>query len=223
MHNKLFIVVLLVAAVFTPRETAGQPNGAPVIFAERMPFAVLPESRLWLEGSANVVDFSCRATEITTYGGLAGLDTLSRVPAPHGDVMLEVHIPVDKLDCGRGGINRDMKNTLNFRQHPYITYRLDRNQLMGLEVDDELFVFDISTWGGLTISGNEKQEEIQVEGKFLGPWQFRIRGSHRIAMSEFGLTPPSPMMGLIKVDDTLVVHFDVTLCLRSCDTVVQLQ
>lgn len=200
----------------------GQVSEGEFIFNDPMPFVLTTDSKVWLEGSANVINFECRATEITTFGSLAGLDTLSQVPAPHGDINLEVRIPVRELDCGRSGINRDMRNTLNVSQHPFITYKLDRNSLIGLTTEDELFVFDIDTWGNLQISGNDREEQIHVIGKFLGPWQFQIKGSHDIKMSEFGLVPPSPMMGLIKVDDTMTVHFDVTFCLRSCDTVVKL-
>lgn len=60
-------------------------NGAPVLFNEPMPFVLTQDSRLWLEGSASVVDFECRAVELSTRGGLEGLDTLSQVPAPHGE------------------------------------------------------------------------------------------------------------------------------------------
>lgn len=116
-----------------------------------------------------------------------------------------------------------MKSTLNARSHPYITYKLSRNELQRSSTENELFVFEISTWGNLEISGHQREEKIEVTGVFLGPWQFRVRGSHEINMSDFGLTPPSPMMGLIKVNDTLTVNFDVTFCLRSCDTIVQLR
>jgi hypothetical protein len=34
-------------------------------------------------------------------------------------------------------------------------------------------------------------------------------------MSEFGLEPPSPMMGLIKVNDEMIVNFDVILTLKD--------
>lgn len=194
----------------------------PLIFDQPMPFVITPDSKIWLEGKANVVNFTCKATEIETTGRLAGLDTTSTVPSPHGDVNLQVKIPVHKLNCGRQGINRDMKQTLNANEHPYITYKLDRNQLNSAQFKDGLMQFDIQTWGGLHISGTDKTEEIQVNGQFLGPWQFRITGSHQVSMSEYGLTPPSPMMGLIRVEDKLEVHFDVTFCLRSCDSVVQL-
>jgi polyisoprenoid-binding protein YceI len=151
------------------------------------------------------------------------MDTLAVVPVPHGDIHLEVHIPVAKMDCGRNGINRDMKNTLDASRFPFITYKLERNQLQGLNTADDYFVFDINTWGKLQISGNERTEEIPIKGTFLGPWRFRVQGAHRVNMRDFGLQPPSPMMGLIKVDDMLTVHFDVTFCLRSCDAVVVLE
>jgi len=219
--NKYLIVLLFWASI--PSGMLAQASEASFLFDEPMPFVITQNSRLWLEGSASVVDFQCHASSIITRGALEGLDTLSQVPAPHGELTLQVRVPVGDLDCGRSGINRDMRNTLNARSHPYIVYTLDSNELLGLTTEDELFVFDINTWGKLQISGHERTEKIRVTGKFLGPWQFQIRGSHLVKMSDYGLTPPSPMMGLIKVDDTMEVHFDVTFCLRSCEPMTRLR
>lgn len=215
MLNKFFIAFLLWVGI-PAGMLLSQSNPEAFLFSEPMPFVITQDSRLWLEGSANVVDFECHATSMVARGGLEGLDTLSAVPAPHGDLILEVRVPVGDLNCGRNGINRDMRNTLNASRFPYIVYTYSQNELLGLTTENDMFVFDINTWGSLQISGKDRSEEIRIKGEFLGPWRFRIRGSHEVRMSDFGLTPPSPMMGLIKVDDTLVVHFDVTLCLRSC-------
>ena len=39
----------------------------------------------------------------------------------------------------------------------------------------------------------------------------RVRGSEEIVMTEFGVKPPSLMMGTMKVRDRVVVQYDVLL------------
>lgn len=218
-----------------PASFSQQPGSA----ADANPFAkvqalkLAPGSRIWLDGSSNVVDFTCEVKEMYIYGELApmlapaasptGSTTghPSRSPSspnvgenpPHGAVSLRLRIPVDQLDCGQRGINKDMMTTLNASRFPYIEYSLGPNRLIQSHDLEDRFFMDIETTGNLTISGNTRSERIEVEGEFLGPWQFRIRGCHGVEMPDYGLTPPSPMFGLIKVNDRLVVNFDVTLML----------
>ena len=39
----------------------------------------------------------------------------------------------------------------------------------------------------------------------------RVKGSKEILMSDFGVRPPTLMMGTLKVRDRVVVNFDVVL------------
>jgi len=177
-----------------------------------------PGSRIWLNGSSNVVDFTCEVGEMQVFGEMAALvagapSSVAGGTPPHGAISLRLRIPVDKLDCGQRGINKDMMTTLNSTRYPYIEYTLGPNRLIQSHDLEDRFFMDIETTGNLTISGQTRNERIEVEGEFLGPWRFRVRGCHGVEMPDYGLTPPSPMFGLIKVDNRLVVNFDVTLML----------
>jgi len=178
-----------------------------------MPIEVDPSSKVWLEGSASIVNFECVAGTIQSDGTIHGLDTTA-ARGGHGHVVLEVRIPVQQLNCGKSGINRDMKNTLNADEHPYIVYQLNTNRLLSSHRDGDSAIMEIETMGDLTISGVERVEQIDITGQFIGDWKFRVKGVHTIEMSDYNLTPPSPMMGLIKVHDQLKVHFDVVLTLK---------
>jgi hypothetical protein len=187
----LFLFFLTAVAFVDATRAQIVQTGEPVVFGEIMPFVMTKNSSIWLEGSANVVNFECRVTELRTEGGLVGMDTLSAVPVPHGDIRLEVHIPVDRMDCGRSVINRDMRQTLISEVFPYIVYSLDQNQMQGMNMVDGHFEFDIKTWGKLKITNNEREEEIAIKGTFLGPWRFRVQGAHQVNMRDYGLEPPS--------------------------------
>jgi hypothetical protein len=190
---------------------ASLPHG--INLSSTMPIEVDPSSKLWLEGSANVINFECVAGKMESSGFIHGLDTTA-VQGGHGQVELVVSFPIQQLNCGKSAINRDMKNTLNADKHPYIVYKLDTNRLIRSNPNGEFPLMEIETMGGLTISGLERIEQINITGQFIGDWKFRVKGVHSIQMSDYNLTPPSPMMGLIKVHDELKVHFDVVLTLK---------
>lgn len=190
---------------------ASLPDG--MILSATMPIEVDPSSKVWLEGSANVINFECIAGKMESRGVIHGLDTTA-VRGGHGQVELEVSFPIQQLNCGKSAINRDMKNTLNAEKHPYIVYKLDTNRLIKSTQSGVFPLMEIETMGGLTISGIERIEQINITGQFIGDWKFRVKGVHSIQMSDYNLTPPSPMMGLIKVHDELKVHFDVVLTLK---------
>lgn len=185
---------------------------------ERVPIKIDPASRVWLDGSANVVDFRCAAGIIDSEGYLEDVNLQimkSGSGRPHGDIILHVKIPVKQLNCGKAPINRDMRKTLNADEFPVIEYVLLSSQLMCCTDDFLPKTMEIETVGNLTLSGNTREERIIISGQFIGTYQFRITGSHVIKMSEFGLEPPSPMMGLIKVHDQMIVNFDVILTLKD--------
>lgn len=186
--------------------------------SQSMPIKVDSASKVWLEGSANIINFECVAGLIDSEGTITGLDTTSVHPGGHGQVVLEVRIPVQQLNCGKSAINRDMRNTLNSKEYPYIIYKLGANRLLDIKPQGEDVVFNIETFGELIISGVERTERIIVKGQFIGDWRFRVSGVHTVEMSDYNLTPPSPMLGLIKVHDELKVHFDVILTLRDLIT-----
>ena len=182
---------------------------------DELPIVVDPASRVWLTGSANIVNFQCVAGIIESTGSISGIDTTRSHSGPHGKVTLEVKIPISKLNCGKPGINRDMKKTLNSEEYPYITYRLGENKPNRDPQQSTKNSFQIETDGELIISGFKRTETIKLDGQFIGAWQFRVKGQHPVLMSDYELDPPSPLMGLIKVNDELIVHFDVILTLKQ--------
>ncbi len=185
---------------------------------ERVPISITPTSRVWLDGSANIIDFSCAAGMIESSGFLLDMNLQvlrSGQGRPHGDIELHVKIPVNELNCGKAPINRDMRKTLNADEYPVIEYKLLSSQLMCCTDDFLPQTMEIETVGNLTLSGKTRQERIIISGQFIGTYLFRITGSHLVRMSEFGLEPPSPMMGLIKVNDEMIVNFDVILTLKD--------
>lgn len=156
------------------------------------------DSMIWIEGKTNVNSFACNSDSIRGYAELRG----------DAETIMEALLPIDSLDCGKRQINRDMFKTLNADVYPNIYFEMMQSYMLGTSVDKG-DIYLIRVEGELTISGQTRYVVFEAEGLQLENGKYIIRGHTPILMSDYGLTPPSAMLGMIKVDDELVVHFDL--------------
>ncbi len=173
--------------------------GGSYAHAQDLPILLEPESKVWLQGSAGPVGFSCTAVQMKVTG------TVHMARVGHDKLRLNVTIPVQQIDCGLDGINRDMRDALKSKRFPYVTYSLDSYRLIG----EQGLGHWVETTGKLTVAGVTKEVTIRLLGHPDQRKGMRITGHHKMDMTDYHITPPSPMMGLIKVNKHLDIHFDV--------------
>lgn len=167
-------------------------------------------SRLWIAGSSNVNQFECESREhrgeaiifqTTTLTG----DTVT-VDEDATSIMLE--IDVEGIECGRSRMNRDLRNALKADDYPNIRFVFDEIVTQSDNPDDQNTV-DLEVNGSLTIAGITRQINVQLTGYTLYENRVRAIGSKEIRMTDFGVEPPTAMLGLVKADNELTVHFDL--------------
>ena len=61
------------------------------------------------------------------------------------------------------------------------------------------------------INGKSKITDITVDYKQVTPYSFLITGSKDVLMSEFDVSPPSPMLGMVKVHNQVTIHFHLMI------------
>ena len=167
---------------------------------------VQPGSRLWINGSSTVRSFECSATSFDTDiqsapGTVAVLATGEKVVTA-----VEVTIPAAKLDCKNGTMNEHMLKALKAKANPNIVFALASYDLV--PQNDDL---RITLNGQLPIGGVTKAVTIATAAKAEADGTLRVAGTHEVRMTEFGLKPPSLMLGTMKVDEKVKVSFDLLL------------
>jgi polyisoprenoid-binding protein YceI len=65
--------------------------------------------------------------------------------------------------------------------------------------------------GLLTIAGKENAMELRGTGTADNAGTIRMKGSTKFKMSQFGVKPPTLMLGSMKVGDPVTVSFDLVL------------
>ena len=166
-----------------------------------------PESRLWIAGTSTVRSFQCQATSFDAK--LEPTATAVVAPTLAGDKAVSsviVTVPVEKLDCKNGTMNEHMRKALKFGQHPTVVFRVTSYVLTqsaeGVAVALE---------GTLTLGGVEKPITVNAKAKQGENGTLLVSGAHEVRMTEFGLKPPTLMLGTMKVDERVKVGFDIVL------------
>ena len=155
------------------------------------------ESKLWIEGTSTVKSFSCAATKIDV--------TVLAEPGAAPAELVEsaaLTVPVAGLDCKNGTMNGHMQKALKADKYPAISWRMTTYRVEGTNV-----VMN----GRLTIAGTENPIELRGTGSADNTGMIRFKGSTKFKMTEYGVKPPSLMLGSMKVGDAVTVAYDLIL------------
>ena len=117
-----------------------------------------------------------------------------------------MRVPAEKLDCGNGTMNEHMWKAIKAKDAPTIEFRVT-----GYDVDRADGVVHGTLNGTLSLGGVQHPVAVRAEGRPDASGALHVVGSHEIRMTEFGLKPPSLMMGTMKVDERVKVSFELYL------------
>ena len=171
----------------------------------RDPLLLEPQSRLWIDGKSTVRKFSCKAGAFDVAVDAAP-EAVSAVLAGQKAVRtVTVTVPAEKLECGNGTMNEHMLKALKAKDAPTIEFRLAAYDVAkgGAGVEGTLR-------GALTLGGVTKTIAIPAQAA-AEAGRLHVTGAYTLDMREYGLKPPSLMMGTMKVDPAVAVSFDLYL------------
>ncbi len=163
-----------------------------------------PESRVWFDGTSTVRDFTCAATQVE---GSVEIDldngpvlgSLDAVSAGGLD------IPVAALDCDNGTMNKHMRKALKATTQPVIRFALDPASVSVAPSGR------IRAAGTLEIAGKSNAIVFEAVATDIGNGGLGLQGSVPVRMTDYGVKPPSLMLGTMKVRPDVVVHFDLLI------------
>ena len=180
----------------------------------RAALVTAPASELWMDGTSTVHDWECRTKTVnvtfTRLGSQADPAAASAIEAliRSGGVRgVDVQIPVATLHSERKGLDKNMLKSLQAERYPVIRFRMERYTAAAPATSDTV---QLRVDGTLTIAGTEKHVQL-VAAAWKGEAGEWIEGSTPLDMSAFGITPPTMMLGALKVRDRVVIHYRLLL------------
>lgn len=164
-----------------------------------------PTSELSFDGTSTLHSFSCKTNAIEAY---IDVDSMYRTKPlntlEHPIVNVRVLIPVKTLACG-GKLEGNMRKTLRADQFPTISYTLSTYDIIkGTAAADS---FATQTKGALSIAGKENPAEMRVDASRLKDGVVSAKGQYALKMTDYGIKPPSFMLGTLRVGNQVTVRF----------------
>jgi hypothetical protein len=172
------------------------------VTAQQYRITINPSSRITVFGATNVNQFKFRYTEaISINRPVNVIRQQNTLNLSNCTIDLKIHA----FDSGNPIMNNDFRKMLNEKKNPFISVSLltlsPRWQANGSWQTGTVDVL---------ITINNLGKKITFNCKLENPESLFIYGRERISLTEFDLTPPTRMMGMVRVSEWV----DIDLALR---------
>jgi hypothetical protein len=190
--------VLLLASAIVP--ASAQSNA-------RAPLAV-DSARITISGTSNVHAYTASTTNVRLTGAqvastVSGPNFWELVTRPGGLEGFEIAIAAASLSSPKDGLDKNMHKALKVTEHPDITFRLVR-------LEAGAAPGSLQAVGTLRIAGVSREVTLPIKTA-LKAGVLTVTGELPLLMTDYGITPPKAMLGMLKTDPKIVVAFEVVL------------
>ncbi|MDN3596232.1 YceI family protein [Zunongwangia endophytica] len=142
------------------------------------------KSNIVVEGTSNIHDW-----EMTSNTAVGHIESQA------GKVSkINIEIPIKSLKSGKGGMDKNAYKALNEDDHPKVKFtskEVHANKIVG------------------TLSMNGKSKTVSIPISIKNSNQIiKISGKQTINMTDYGVEPPTALMGTIKTGEEVTVNFN---------------
>lgn len=163
-------------------------------------------ARVTIAGTSNIHEFAASTTKVRVtraqLGAVAGPEFWDNVLKPGAVEAFEIAIPAATLTSPREGLDKNMHKALKVQEFPDITYRLVR-----LEAGQAGAMKGI---GMLRIAGVEREVVLVLKTQ-RNTSSLSVTGTVDLLMTDYGITPPKAMLGMLKTDPKVTITFETVL------------
>jgi polyisoprenoid-binding protein YceI len=195
--TKRYLTSLALTAVFA---IAGSAK------AQSVRVGVGTESKLWVEGGSNLHDWSCKASTMDAAIEVDEAFLKSTTVSPSFLKKVQVKVPVRNLKCGNGKMDSNLYKALKADDTPEISYILGTFEVTPSAAKDS---FTVKAVGALTIAGTEKTVNMDVTAARQADGSIRAEGTLPLLMTDFGVKPPTALLGTLRTDNKITVKFSL--------------
>jgi hypothetical protein len=190
---KLLLTAFIVSMFFSPGKAILEK------------WVIEKNSNLCIEGRSNVSSFRCDVIEYLHP------DTIQfckeDIQQQQFIIKGGLSINVNSFDCHQRYITGDLRKTLKADASPLL--KIDLLSIGNLSTADK----NIKGIVAITLAGVSRKMEVDYTVQTSNDGYLHLSGSRGMLFSDFGLTPPHKLAGLIKVEEQINVRF--LLILRS--------
>jgi polyisoprenoid-binding protein YceI len=166
-------------------------------------------ARVTIAGTSNIHEYTATTTKVRVTraqlgDALAGASLWEHALKPGVVEAFEIAIPAATLTSPKEGLDKNMHKALKVQEHPDITFRLVRFEAK------ETAAGAARAIGMLKIAGVEREVALDITTKRAGA-TLTVQGQLDLLMTDYGITPPKAMLGMLKTDPKVTVTFETVL------------
>lgn len=196
-HASIVLLILFSAMLATGANVAET--------AFNLSYKILPSSVLSIKVTTNVNSFDCISEEELPTQVLRGVVDLENSSATFSNANLQLQVTT--LDCDNGKIDSELQNALNAKVYPLISINISAAKARKKAIPYEWV--DLDAKAVITIHGVPKPIDLLVKGRRTGSDTYQFKTHHAINMTDHKVDPPTALLGLIKVEDEIIIHLDI--------------
>jgi polyisoprenoid-binding protein YceI len=188
--KKLFVFIFLITLFITTLKLSAQTS-----------YQTVPAtSSIKVDGSSNLHDWTMKATTITSSAAFSFKEgKLNDVTA------LSFAIKVKDLKSDEDLLNSRAYKAMNADKYPTITFKLSSATVTPLANGH----FTIKASGKLQISGVTKDIVLYADAVQNTDKTISCTGSEKLQISNYGIAPPSFMLGALKVKNDVSISYNL--------------
>ena len=185
---------------------------AGAIVVAQSPLAI-DSGKVTIAGTSNIHAYTAttakvRVTRAKIAAVAPGADFWDNALKPGAIEAFEIAIPAVTLVSPKGDLDKNMHKALKVVEHADITFRLVRFEARFDAKPDA--AGGTRAIGMLKIAGVEREVALVLTTKRTGA-TLTVRGSVDLLMTDYGITPPKALMGMLKTDPKVTVTFETVL------------
>jgi hypothetical protein len=152
-----------------------------------------------VKGTSTLHDWDMK----TSKGESDATVTLNASGQLSGITALNFSVPAETLKSDHKAMDKNAYKALKTAGHTSISYTLTSATV---QRDG-----DIQCQGKLSIAGVTMDADLTAKGQVNADKSISVKGSKKISMAAFNMTPPTFMLGTVKTGNEVTVQFDLTL------------
>jgi hypothetical protein len=169
----------------------------------------LIDSKMKIEGTSNVRDWDANVNNINASLVLTGIENIDlKTLKPENFSSLVVYVPVKDIESDTRGLTGNIHKYLKVDEYPSITFTL--KEIVSIETTNTSDV-TITAKGTLKAAGGSSDIIMSVVGKQLPNGNIEFTGSPDLKMTDYGISPPTAIMGTVRATDEFKVTFTITV------------
>lgn len=158
-------------------------------------------SRMWVTGTSTIHDWECPVNDFTAeIRASDDGETLSAIGS------ITVTATVDAIECEKGKMNKKLQEALQSDDHPQVTFEAES---AAITAGEEAPVAEAA--GTLTMAGETRDLTVDATITRSDNGRILLTGRAPILLSNFGIDPPTALLGTLKTGDEVFVRFEIVL------------